>query len=271
MDAATLPIRLIFLTSPGLVGVFLYRNLRGRRKRQNWEILLQMFLLSLVSYFIYGIIYTYVYLLLFTSPAQAIPKTQPASTAAIATTTAPTTLPDNQTTSTGTTANPHTSTRQPISILFDTFVDDKSEMPWGIILWATGISVIISVVGSKLDTHKMLPRLWRTLALSSYSGENDIWAYLFSLKELNAILVRDHKTNLAYFGVVFAFSDEGERREIILVNVDVHDNRNGELRYHTQLIYLSRHTDDLTIELPPPIEDNSSSNQDPKENIHANK
>jgi hypothetical protein len=53
-------IRVILLVIPGLIGTMLYRNLRGKASRKDWEDYLEILVFSFLSYGCYGLL---VYLL----------------------------------------------------------------------------------------------------------------------------------------------------------------------------------------------------------------
>jgi uncharacterized protein DUF6338 len=56
VDVSSLVIRIIFLLLPGAIGSLLYRKLRGRAKRKDWEDFLEVIIFSLLSYAIYALI-----------------------------------------------------------------------------------------------------------------------------------------------------------------------------------------------------------------------
>ncbi len=61
------------------------------------------------------------------------------------------------------------------------------------------------------------------------------------------VTVRDHKLDLYYYGWIEAWSDSGEERELILREVEVYKNSTAEFLYESDVIYISRKHDDLTI------------------------
>jgi hypothetical protein len=56
MTLSSLLIRIIFLTFPGIIGSILYRKLRGRPVRKDWEDYVEIAVFSLASYALYGLI-----------------------------------------------------------------------------------------------------------------------------------------------------------------------------------------------------------------------
>jgi len=62
--------------------------------------------------------------------------------------------------------------------------------------------------------------------------------------------VRDHKHSLAYFGSVRYVSDSRKERELVLEQVDVYNNDDGQKLYGTKAIYLSLDKGDVSIQIP---------------------
>ena len=95
-----------------------------------------------------------------------------------------------------------------------------------------------------------------------------MWNYLFNSSNVEWVFVRDHKTDLVYYGWIEVFSDSEKERELILKDVDVYSNTTDlqDPIYKIPLMYLSRDKHDLTIEVPKL----KSSNKNKKEkNNHA--
>lgn len=210
MELTSFTIRLSVLLTPGLLGVFLFRSMRGRRQRHPWEILLQLYLMVVASYA--------VYVLCFVHSLNGINK------------------------------------------LFQTFENKQAEIPW-LAIFVTGvIACAIAVLSSIIDTNSLLPWLYRFLHISNTDGKEDIWDFFFDRKDATWVLVRDHKLDLAYYGYARAYSTNGIKREIMLYQVDVYSNKTGGNKiYETEVLYVSREFDDLTIEILPNIEAGNSS------------
>ena len=65
------------------------------------------------------------------------------------------------------------------------------------------------------------------------------------------LVVRDHSTNVFYYGFVHAWSDSNdEQRELILLDVSVYSNDDGSFLYQTEYLYLERPKGVLSIETP---------------------
>src|ERR1043165_2856370 len=56
MGLSDLLIRIVFLVSPGIITSLLYRHIRGKTQRRDWEDFLEIFLFSLVDYALYDVL-----------------------------------------------------------------------------------------------------------------------------------------------------------------------------------------------------------------------
>jgi len=97
--------------------------------------------------------------------------------------------------------------------------------------------------------YKWLNRIGQNIGATIRFGDEDVWDFFHTSGDIkgNWATIRDHKLSLIYFGWIQAFSDSGKDRELILREVDVY-NSAGECLYKTDVMYLSRKPDELTIE-----------------------
>ena len=214
----TYTVKLIFLILPGLIGIAFFRALRGRRNRQNWELFVHVITLAFVSYFLIGFLYRILGI---------SPDGLKSSAASIA----------------------------PIQAIFEAFISKSEPLDWGVIVWTSMTACLIVVLLSFIDTHKWLQRPFRRFGITNYSGESELWEYFFNARPHGTeakcwVLVRDHRTGLAYLGWVRAFSDPERKRELILQEVEVYTNDTATYCYSTPVMYFARQRDDLTIEIP---------------------
>ena len=215
----TYTVKLVFLILPGLIGIAFFRALRGRRNRQNWELFVHVITLAFVSYLLIGFLYR----ILGISP-DGLKSSAPSIA--------------------------------PIQAIFEAFISRGKTLDWGVIVGASMTACVIVVLLSFLDTHKWLQRPFRRYRITNYSGESELWEYFFNARLHGTdakcwVLVRDHRTALAYLGWVRAFSDPEQKRELILQEVDVYTNDTATYCYSTPVMYLARRRDDMTIEIPP--------------------
>jgi len=124
-----------------------------------------------------------------------------------------------------------------------------SPIPVGEVLLASGIACGIGLGITFLETRKVHFRLANKIGLTKKLGEFDVWGYVFNSESVEWATVRDHRNGFAYDGWVKLFSDDSERAELLLSNVDVHKNDTGQHLYSVASLYLSLARGDITIEL----------------------
>lgn len=111
-------------------------------------------------------------------------------------------------------------------------------------------SIPIGIVVGGLIQKKRLIRLLQKFKITNRFGDTDVWNYILNSPDTDWIIVRDNKNNLAYFGMLKAYSDTGEIREIILTDVDVYFSDNWEELYKSEVVYLELEHNNFSIELP---------------------
>lgn len=96
-------------------------------------------------------------------------------------------------------------------------------------------------------------RVAQKMGATNRAGDEDVWHFLHNATEKEGasewVVVRDHKVGLQYFGSVSHWSESGEDRELLLMQVSVFSNADGQKLYDCEHIYLCRNKDDLTIEI----------------------
>ena len=136
---------------------------------------------------------------------------------------------------------------------FDTLLDEKATIVWYEILVASLIALPVAFVASYIHSNKLINKFGRIMRVTRKFGDQDVWDFFHNLPEkpeYEWVYVRDHKTNLAYFGFIHAYSDSEKERELLMGDVDVYTNDKGEFLYKSKMLYLCRHRYEITIELP---------------------
>lgn len=131
---------------------------------------------------------------------------------------------------------------------FSALTDDKLRIAWGEIGLSVVVAVLLGIAVVATINHRLLFTAARRLRLSRQSGELDLWGLFLSDTALGWVTVRDPEHDLAYEGWVEAFSETADRAELILKQVRVYRNSSGSALYDSELIYLSRQSDTITIE-----------------------
>lgn len=99
----------------------------------------------------------------------------------------------------------------------------------------------------------LVNRIGQQIRATNRAGDEDVW-HLFHNSSREPwssewIVVRDYRTGLQYFGAVSHWSESGEDRELLLMQVSVFSNSDGQKLYDCDHMYLCRNKDDLTIEI----------------------
>lgn len=133
---------------------------------------------------------------------------------------------------------------------FQAWFDEKVPIHWFEIVWASAVSLIIAFFASAINKYKVINTLGKFFRVTDQMGETDIWDYLHKNSTYEWFVIRDLKFDLAYFGWIEAFSDSGDKRELIIREVDVYSNATGILLYSADVVYCSRDQYDISIEVP---------------------
>lgn len=147
---------------------------------------------------------------------------------------------------------------------FETVLDETAVIAWYEILMASLVGIPVAFLASYVHTNKLINRFGRFLRVTRKFGDQDVWDFFHNLPdepEYEWVYVRDHKTNLVYFGCIHAYSDSEKEREMLLGDVDVYTNDKGEFLYNTKMLYLCRARYDLTIEVPITDEESQKENK----------
>ena len=122
------------------------------------------------------------------------------------------------------------------------------------VLFASGASVILAIALSYMHKYKLWNKFAQIIRASNRYGDEDVFNFMLDSnpESINGrwIYIRDHKLNLLYYGYASVWSEAKEKREIVLMDVDVYSNDNAILLYSTDKVYISRNDDDITIEIP---------------------
>jgi hypothetical protein len=116
------------------------------------------------------------------------------------------------------------------------------------ILIAAAIGLFVAFGAAYFDEYKLIHKFARYSKATRRFGDEDVWDYLNRSPDIKWVYVRDHKHDLYYYGWIQAWSDPYKERELLLREVDVFKNSTAEHLYTTDVLYLSRARDDLTIE-----------------------
>ncbi len=138
-------------------------------------------------------------------------------------------------------------------VFFKAILDDGTSIEWEEIVIASMFGIPIALIASVIRTYKLMNWFGRLMRVSRRFGDEDVWDYFHNLPdtpEYEWVVVRDHKTNLLYFGWIQAYSDSEKERELLMGDVSVCNNATGQPIYKVERLYLCRNKYDITIEIP---------------------
>jgi len=208
MSLTEYTMRLLMLGIPGIICYFIVGKLIGNnRKRSSLEIILIVFSYSILSY---------VLLFAFKNLCGIICDKEPID-----------------------------------FVFFKWLTDTKEVLNPKIIFQACVGSILAALIVSYLAEYEVINRIGRLIKATTLYGDESVWN-LFNkkpLEELNNgwLLVHDTKNDIIYYGSIHVFSDFGDDRELIMKNVCVYRGSDLILLYHSDMVYLSRKSDALTI------------------------
>ena len=202
-------VRIVALILPGLAGSKIYRKLRGRPKRKDWEDYAEVLIFSVLAYVLLYLVVALLHLW----PLRYMPWAPPELTIGKA------------------------------------FFDEHEALPLAQIVAGVALSVAVAPLASLVYQRGWINWVCCRLQVTKRYGDGDIWSY-FHEEAPEFVVVRDHKLDLIYFAAVQGFSESDLKRELLLRDVSVYAGEDGRKLYETPQMYLSRKSDDLTIELP---------------------
>ena len=112
------------------------------------------------------------------------------------------------------------------------------------------IAVLFALLFAFIENRKIIYRIARRIKITNHYGDDDVWTYMNKSPDLSWLFVRDHTTDLVYYGLIEQYSDPGEIRELLLSDVSVYTNDTGEHLYDVNKLYISRNANEITIEVP---------------------
>jgi hypothetical protein len=202
MSLSSLLIRIILLVIPGIIGSLLYRSLRGRTSRKDWEDYLEILVFSFIAYAIHGVL------------------------------------------------NKFFGKGNPLTA-FRAFTNENTPIDQSVghaIFFAALLSVPVAFAASYIDEAKLINKFGKYIKTTRRFGDEDVWDYFSRSPDIKWVYVRDHKLDLYYYGWIQAWSDPYKERELLLREVEVYDNASAEFLYSSDVVYLSRKQEDLTID-----------------------
>ncbi|MDX2062673.1 MAG: DUF6338 family protein [Bacteroidia bacterium] len=119
---------------------------------------------------------------------------------------------------------------------------------------ASLLALLVAVLTAKGTQKRWLNRFGQWLSITDKYGDDTLFMYFLSTKEVNEVYVRNYQTEKVYHGQVASYSDQVEELEVVLRDVYVY-NFEGELLYQAPLVYVCSSRTSMTIEVVPVTDD----------------
>ncbi len=92
----------------------------------------------------------------------------------------------------------------------------------GHIVFATMVAVIVGLIIANLHSHSLPHSLLRNFQLTKRTNEVDIWEWTLNSPDIDSwVTIRNQETGKIYQGWISSYSDGGDERELLLVDVKV--------------------------------------------------
>jgi hypothetical protein len=179
-------LKILFLLIPGIISLGIVKSLGPKRPRSDFESGLQIFIYGIICYAIVGILEGFYRWNFIPNIKQGLWETVLTSCLGVAT------------------------------------LSSSSGIDTGQIALASIVAVIIGLTVANLQSHSQPHRLLRYLSLTKRTNEVDIWELTLNSPDIDSwVTVRNKETGKIYQGWISSYSDSGDERELLLVDVKV--------------------------------------------------
>ena len=101
-------------------------------------------------------------------------------------------------------------------VFFEAALSENVDIEWSEIIIASLIGVPIAFIAAAIHTYKLINLLGQCIRVTRRAGDEDVWDGFHNLPdtpEYQWVFVRDHKTELVYYGWICAYSDSEKERD----------------------------------------------------------
>ena len=118
------------------------------------------------------------------------------------------------------------------------------------IIYASLIGVTIGIIMVVFKTYELTYRLARFFKITKTFSEDNVWSHVLNCPDIyqSWVLVRDSNEDKMYEGWIEYYSDDISGNELFLRDVKVYVNSTAAELYYLDGMYISRNTDNITIE-----------------------
>lgn len=134
----------------------------------------------------------------------------------------------------------------------------SKEIPYQAVIYASLASIPLGLAASAIDQYKLINRFGKFLRITNKYGDENLYYYFLNAQHVSEVYIRDRTAQLTYHGLIESFSESKETHEIVLRDVVVYDYDTSQELYTLDKIYLSKHKNEIVIELPYLTSENES-------------
>jgi hypothetical protein len=130
-------------------------------------------------------------------------------------------------------------------------VADNPKIPAVEVIFATLISLPISLLAAFLINHKIFNKVATFLCISTKYGDENLFSYYLNADEIDWIYIRDIANKLTYQGRIVSYSENDLMQEIVMSEVTVYNYEDSAELYSVPTIYLTKPLGAFIIEAIP--------------------
>lgn len=124
------------------------------------------------------------------------------------------------------------------------------EIPFNAVISASVAALFVGLFATAIDHFKLVNKFGKLIRITNKYGDENLYSHFLNARTITEVYIRDKKNNLTYHGDIESFSETNEFKEIVLSDVKVYGYEDSEFYYHIAKLYLARHQDDFTMEVP---------------------
>ncbi|MBC8402932.1 MAG: hypothetical protein H8E14_15710 [Candidatus Marinimicrobia bacterium] len=130
---------------------------------------------------------------------------------------------------------------------------DNSNLPINTleVFFASLVSIPVAYFASFIINNKIITKVGQKLKVTDKYGDENLFSYYLTAKQINWVYIRDIHDGLTYQGQVTEYSENDEIQEIVLSDVTVFRYKDSEKLYSVPSIYLAKKTGNFIIEAIP--------------------
>ncbi len=128
---------------------------------------------------------------------------------------------------------------------------DNPTIPPKEVIFATFLSLPISLFTSFLINHKIFNKIAQYLHISSKYGDENLFSYYLNAQETDWLYIRDIENGLTYQGRIVSYSETEKMQEIVMSEVTVFRYDDSVELYSVPTIYLTKEVGKFIIESIP--------------------